>query len=122
VTPESPAADPAAGDDTNQVAGAQNQKTPLPPERALEALVSTMTPEERQQTMEQVANFGQGGGGSGGGGQSMQPGSPAAAQAAQAAQEDLESRIENRLKNGTVDQRLAHDRRVLSSKQGGAKP
>jgi hypothetical protein len=133
--PASAPNDATAEADTNQVVPAPNQPA-LPPERALEALVSTMTPEERQQTIEQVANAAQGGGGLGGagsggggpgaggpgGGQSMQPGSPAAAQAAQASQEDLESRIENRLKNGTVDQRLAHDRRVLSSKQGGAKP
>ncbi|HLH52513.1 MAG TPA: hypothetical protein VKY92_02765 [Verrucomicrobiae bacterium] len=119
----------AAPDDTNQVAAAQPVET-IPPDRALEALVSTMSPEERQQTLEQIATatqgagFGGGGGGSaGGGGAGLngggQPqGQPALSPAAQAAQQaDLETRIENRLKDGTIDQRLAHDRRVLSGKQ-----
>jgi hypothetical protein len=104
----------------NQMANNQVQTT-LPPERALEALVSTLTPEQRQQTLEQIASASQAGGLSSANGQpQMQGGASAAAQAA-AAQEDLESRIENRLKNGTVDQRLAHDRRVLSNKQGVTK-
>ncbi|HZR17337.1 MAG TPA: hypothetical protein VFE51_08420 [Verrucomicrobiae bacterium] len=123
AVPDVPAIDPSAEADTNQPLAAPGRQ-PLPPERALEALVSTMTPEERQQTIEQVANATQGGGSSmgGGGQQQMQGGASPAAQAAQAAaQEDIESRIENRLKNGTIDQRLAHDRRVLSSKQGGGK-
>jgi hypothetical protein len=52
----------------------------------------------------------------------MQAGSSPAAQAAQAAaQAETESRIETRLKDGTVDQRLAHDRRVLNSKKAGGK-
>jgi hypothetical protein len=116
--------DASAG--TNQVT-ATSQEGPLPPERALEALVSTMTPEEREQTMEQISGASQAGSFSPGQRQPMmQSGSapsPQAAQAAAAAQEDLESRIENRLKNGTIDQRLAHDRRVLnSSKQPATKP
>jgi len=105
---------------TNEVAATPDEKA-LPPDRALEALVSTMTPEERQQTLEQIASASQAAGLSPAERQQMQAGSPAAAQAAAAAQQDLESRIENRLKNGTVDQRLAHDRRVLNSKQTGAK-
>jgi hypothetical protein len=118
--------------DTNQVAVTQDQGT-LAPDRALEAIVSTMTPEERQQTLEQFANGGPGGGGrpSRGGGQPMQGGSygggaPGVAgsaggggQPAQPPQEDMETRIENRLKNGTVDQRLAHDRSVLNNKKAG---
>jgi hypothetical protein len=119
--------------DTNQVTITQDQG-PLPPDRALEAIVSTMTPEERQQTLEQMANGGAGGGrgfSPGGGQQPMQGGSygggaPGAAgtagaggATAQPPQEDMETRIENRLKNGTVDQRLAHDRSVLNSKKAG---
>jgi hypothetical protein len=107
-----------SGSDTNQVATTTPQAEALAPERALEALTSTMTPEERQQTLDQVSSAMQGGGGSsgsaggaaGGGQQAMQAASPAAAAAAQ---EDAETRIENRLKNGTIDQRLAHDRRTL---------
>lgn len=120
--PASGASNESTPDQTNQVATAQAQQS-LPPERALEALVSTMTPEERQQTLEQIASANQNGSGSPGGGQqAMAGGSSAAAQAAQAAaQQDMESRIENRLKNGTVDQRIAHDRRVLANKQAGAK-
>jgi hypothetical protein len=107
-----------SGSDTNQVATTTPQAEALAPERALEALTSTMTPEERQQTLDQISSAIQGGGGSsggaggaaGGGQQAMQAASPAAAAAAQ---EDPETRIENRLKNGTIDQRLAHDRRTL---------
>jgi len=107
-----------SGSDTNQVATTTTVET-LAPERALEALTSTMTPEERQQTLDQISSSMQGGGGSSGGGaagggqQPMQAGSPAAAAAAQ---EDAETRIENRLKNGTIDQRLSHDRRTLNAK------
>jgi hypothetical protein len=135
AAPDPAPQDAAADPDTNQVTKAQTTAT-LPPDRALEALVSTMTPEERQQTLEQIASATQGGGGTGGAGQGgggggspsdpqqqMQAGGSPAAQAAQAAaQEDIEHRIENRLKNGTIDQRLAHDRRVLESKKAGAKP
>lgn len=107
-----------SGSDTNQVATTTTVEA-LAPERALEALTSTMTPEERQQTLDQISSSMQGGGGSSGGGaagggqQPMQAGSPAAAAAAQ---EDAETRIENRLKNGTIDQRLSHDRRTLNPK------
>jgi hypothetical protein len=108
--------------DTNQVVTTPYQAA-LPPERALEALVSTMTPEERQQTLDQISGANQNGASSPGGGQQqMQAGSPAAQAAQVAAQQDIETRIDNRLKNGTIDQRLAHDRRVLNSKQPEAKP
>ena len=108
--------------DTNQVVTTPYQAA-LPPERALEALVSTMTPEERQQTLDQISGANQNGGSSPGGGQQqMQAGSPAAQAAQAAAQQDIETRIDNRLKNGTIDQRLAHDRRVLNTKQPEAKP
>ena len=119
--PGSPDTNASPQVETNQMATTQDGKT-LPPERALEALVSTMTPEERQQTLEQIASANQAASLSPAERQQqMQAGSSAAAQAAQAAQQDLESRIENRLKDGTVDQRIAHDRRVLTSKQAGAK-
>lgn len=125
---------PSGGDtnqvsDTNQIVTTQDQPI-LPPERALEALVTTMSPEERQQTLEQVANMGQGGGnggsGGGGGGGSGQPGMQGgSSQGGQPAppsdQADLESRIENRLKDGTTAQRLAHDRKVLNNKKSGGK-
>jgi len=130
--PEVPATNAAPVPDTNQAAAASeavplqaaatSEAVPLPPERALEALVSTMTPEERQQALEQIAAAMSSGAPAPGGGQpQMQPTTAAAAQAAQAAQQDLQRRIELRLKDGTVDQRIAHDRRVLNSKQGGAK-
>ncbi len=107
--------------DTNQIATAQDQ-APLPPERALEALTSTMTPEERQQTLDQIASASQAANLSPAERQQqMQAGASAGAKAAQTGQEDIETRIENRLKNGTIDQRLAHDRRVLSSRQAAAK-
>jgi hypothetical protein len=114
-----PNADPQL--DTNQPAPAQGGVKALPPDRALEALVSTMTPEERQQTLDQIASASPGGSlASGGGGQQQMQGggaSPAAQAAQAAAQQDMESRIDNRLRNGTIDQRIAHDRRVVSGKQ-----
>jgi hypothetical protein len=120
TVPGDPATNASPQLETNQVAATQNEG-PLPPDRALEAIVSTMTPQEREQTLEQISSANQAAALSPAERQQqMQPGSPAA-QAAAAAQQDLESRIENRLKNGTVDQRLAHDRRVLNSKQAGTK-
>lgn len=119
--PDSQATNASPPADTNQVTITQAKEV-LPPERALEALVSTMSPEERQQTLDQIASASQSAGLSPAERQQqMQAGSPAAAQAAGAAQEDIETRIEHRLKDGTIDQRLAHDRRVLSSKQTAAK-
>lgn len=118
-----PASQPGAPDpsDTNQVANGQAPQT-LPPDRALEALVSTMTPEEKQQTIEQIDNASQAAGLSPAQRQQqMQDASSAAAKAAAAAQQDMENRIETRLKDGTVDQRLAHDRRVLNNSQSAAK-
>jgi hypothetical protein len=105
--------------DTNVITTAQAPQV-LPPERALEALVSTMTPDERQQTMDQIVGAMQAGiGGSSANGQQGAQ-SPAAQAAAAAAQQDIETRIENRLKDGTIEQRLAHDRRVLDSKKAAA--
>jgi hypothetical protein len=119
--PASPDTNASPQLETNQVATSQIEKA-LPPERALDALVSTMSPEERQQTLEQIAGANQAAGLSPAERQQqMQAGSSPAAQAAQAAQQDLESRIENRLKNGTVDQRIAHDRAVLNNNRSGAK-
>lgn len=119
AVPAAPMTNSTLEGDTNQVATAQQPQV-LPPERALEALVSTMTPEERQQTLDQIASASQAGGLSPADRQQQMQGGPAAA--AQAAQQaDLETRIENRLKDGTIDQRIAHDRRVLNSKQAGSK-
>jgi hypothetical protein len=107
---------------TNQVAIAQTNEA-MPPEVALEAITSTMTPEEKQQMMAQFGGANQAPGAGSPNGQPAMPAlSPeAAAQAAQAAREDLQSRIDNRLKDGTVDQRLAHDRRVLAQQQAAQK-
>ena len=121
--PVDPMADPGVPVETNLVTTTKIQPA-LPPEQALDALTSTMSPEERQQTLDLISAANQGGGGGGGGQQSMQGGGSPGGQATQAAaqQEDIESRIENRLKNGTIDQRLSHDRRTLNSKPGGVKP
>jgi len=108
--------------DTNPPPAAPTAES-LPPDQALEAIVSTMTPEERQQTMDLIAGANQNASmAQGGGQQAMSPEAAQAAQAAaQAAKADLESRIDKRLKDGTIDQRLAHDRRVLQSQQAPAK-
>jgi hypothetical protein len=156
TSPAAPAPNTASVADSNiiQAAAAPEART-LSPELAWEALASTMTPEEKQQTLDLIAAANSGGAPASGGGQpqlqgvpggtqpqmqaapgggqsqmqaapgggqsQMQAASAAAAQAAQAAQQDLQRRIELRLKDGTVDQRIAHDRRVLDSKQKGAK-
>lgn len=122
VVPPAAATNDVPEIDTNQVVTIKQQAA-LPPERALEALVSTMTPEEKQQTLDQISSASQAGNFSAGNPQQQQmlANSPAAQAAQAAAQQDMESRIENRLKNGTIDQRLAHDRRVLNSKQAANK-
>ena len=100
-----------------QASGREPASRHTAPGPALEALVSTMSPEERQQTLDQISSASQMAGLSPAERQQqIQSGSGPAAQAAQAAQEDMENRIENRLKNGTIDQRLAHDRRTLGAK------
>jgi|SRR5579862_5825293 len=108
--------------ETNLAATVQVEPA-LAPERALEALTSTMTPEEKQQALDQIALANQTGSMSPADRQQMAAGggSPTAQAAAQAAQTDMEARIDNRLKNGTIDQRLSHDRRVLAGKQAGGK-
>jgi hypothetical protein len=119
--PGAPATNAASVAETNQATATPAAGT-LAQEQALEALVSTMTPEERQQTLEQIEAAKASGAAAPGGSQPQtQAASATAAQAAQVAQQDLQRRIELRLKDGTDDQRIAHDRRVLNSKQGGAK-
>jgi hypothetical protein len=106
---------------TNQVVVPPVQET-LAPTQALEAIVSTMTPEERQQTLDQLASANQAAALSPAERQQqMQSPSSPLAEAARASQADLETRISNRLKNGTVDQRVAHDRRQLLKQQAGPK-
>jgi hypothetical protein len=88
-------------------------------ERQTEAFLSTMTPEERQKAEEQISMM-----------QQINSLPPAerqqrmqelAAQAKQQSQADLDSRMAKRLRDGTIDQRLAHDRSMLnrqSSRKG----
>lgn len=85
-------------------------------EREVEAFLATMTPEERKQAQAQLANM-----------QQLQSLPPAerqqqmqamASQASQASQADQEQRIQNRLKNGTPEQRVAHDRAQLGRQRG----
>jgi hypothetical protein len=78
-----------------------------------------MTPEERQKAEEQISMM-----------QQINSLPPAerqqrmqelAAQAKQQSQADLDSRMAKRLRDGTIDQRLAHDRSMLnrqSSRKG----
>ncbi len=66
---------------------------------AAEAQLSSLPPAERQQRMQEMA-----------------------AQATQAAQGDLEQRIQNRLKNGTVEWRVAHDRSQVEKQRRAQTP
>lgn len=93
---------------------------PQSKERETEAFLATMTPDERQKAQEQIAAM-----------QQMESLSPAerqqgiqamAAQAAQASQADLEQRIQERLKNGTVQQRVDRDRRKLQKSDPTPRP
>lgn len=88
-----------------------------PAQQAMEAFLSTMTPAERTKAQEQIAAM-----------QQLNSLPPAerqqrmqemTAQAKQASQADLLSRIQNRLKNGTPDQRVAHDRSQVQKKNRG---
>ncbi|MBM3837251.1 MAG: hypothetical protein FJ398_04680 [Verrucomicrobia bacterium] len=90
------------------------------PEQALEAFLATMSPEERQKTQEQIATLAQI--------NSLPPAErqqrmqEMVSQAKQASQQDTMQRIQNRLKNGTVEQRVARDRRQLEKDRRGEKP
>lgn len=85
------------------------------PEIVAEAMMATMTPEqrkeaqERMQTMQQIQALPEG--------ERQQKMQEMAAQAAQASEGDMEDRIQNRLKNGTVEQRIAHDRQQLAKQR-----
>jgi hypothetical protein len=102
--------------DTN-VVRAPKQKDPADQERQMEAFLATMTPAERQKaeeqisTMQQVSSLPEG--------ERQQRMQDMAAQARQSSQANFEQRMERRLRDGTTDQRLAHDREVLKRQQGG---
>jgi hypothetical protein len=90
-----------------------------PPEQQMEAFLATMTPEERQKALDQMAMAEQI--------RALPPEErqqkmqEMSAQFAQTSEADMEQRIQNRLKNGTVDQRIAHDRQQLEKQQRGPK-
>ncbi len=102
--------------DTN-VVRIPKQADPADQERRMEAFLSTMTPAERQKaeeqinTMQQVSSLPEA--------ERQQRMQEIAAQAKQSSQADLEQRMERRLRDGTTDSRLAHDREVLKRQQGG---
>ncbi len=95
------------------------EENPEAQKRDLEAFLATMTPDERQKVQAQIATMEQ-----------IRALPPAerqqrmqemASQASQASQADLLQRIQNRLKNGTPDQRVAADRRRLQNQQRAPK-
>jgi len=102
--------------DTN-VVRVPKQPDPADQERRMEAFLSTMTPAERQKaetqisTMQQMSSLPEG--------ERQQRMQEMAAQAKQSSQADFEQRMERRLRDGTTDSRLAHDREVLKRQQGG---
>lgn len=95
------------------------EKVNSPPEQAMEAFLATMTPEERQKaqeqivTMEQINSLPLA--------QRQQRMQEMATQAKQASQVDMMQRIQNRLKNGTPEQRVAHDRQQFERTRSGPK-
>jgi hypothetical protein len=97
----------------------EGDKDPITPERAMEAFAATMSPQERQQVQRVFA-----GGNPAGGPVTVdrQQAQAIEAQATQAAQADMERRIQNRLKYGTVDQRVARDRQQLVKQRATEKP
>lgn len=121
AAPEAGAKAVAEAADTNRVAMKLEkaklavEEKPGEREREMEAFLATMTLEERRRTQEQMASMEQI--------RSLPPAEQQermkemAAQATQASGESLEQRINNRLKNGTTDQRIAHDRLQLGRQQ-----
>lgn len=93
---------------------------PQPSQEQMEALMSTMTPEERQKAIEQMAIAEQL--------RSLPPAErqqkmqEMSSQFSQGSQIEMEQRIQNRLKNGTVEQRIAHDRAQLQKQNRGSQP
>jgi hypothetical protein len=87
------------------------QPDPADQQRQMEAFLATMTPQERQKAEEQIATMQQI--------NSLPPGErqqkmqEMTAQAKQTSQADLESRVRKRLRDGSTDQRIAHDRELL---------
>jgi hypothetical protein len=102
--------------DTN-IVRVPKQPDPVDQERRMEAFLSTMTPTERQKaeeqisTMQQISSLPEA--------ERQQRMQDFAAQAKQSSQADFEQRMQRRLRDGTTDQRLAHDREVLKRQQGG---
>lgn len=95
-------------------------QTDAPPEQAVEAFLATMSPDERKKAQEQLATMEQ---------LRSLPASERqqrmqemASQNKQASESDLLQRIQNRLKNGTVEQRVAKDRRQVEQQRRGEKP
>jgi hypothetical protein len=97
--------------DTNMMQ-AIPQNVPVDQARQTEAFLSTMTPEERRKAEEQINTM-----------QQINSLPPAerqqrmqdmAAQAKQQSQADLDTRMAKRLRDGTIDQRLEHDRSMLN--------
>ncbi len=84
------------------------EQAPVAREQEMEAFLATMTPEERQKTQDQIATAEQFN--SLPAGERQQKMQEMSAQASQASQADLQQRIQNRLKNGTPEQRVAKDR------------
>ncbi len=91
-------------------------KDPVDQERQTEAFLATMTPAERQKaeeqlsTMQQIQSLPEA--------ERQQKMQEIAAQAKQASQADQEQRIQKRLRDGTTEQRINHDREVLNRQQG----
>lgn len=101
--------------DTNAVPVPSPPPDPADQQRQTEAFLATMTPQERQKAEEQMATMQQ---------MSSLPEAERqqkmqeiAAQAKQSAQADMEKRMEKRLRDGTTDQRISHDREVIQRQQ-----
>jgi len=90
------------------------QRDPAEQARLLEAVLVTMTPEEREkaeqqiQTMQQMQSLPEG--------ERQAQIQQMAAQAKESSQANLDQRMKKRLRDGTVDQRVAHDREMLNRK------
>lgn len=87
-------------------------KDPEEQQRQTEAFLATMTPQERQQAEQKIAEMQQLN--SLPEAERQQKMQEMAAQAKQASQADMEDRMRKRLRDGTTDQRIAHDREVLN--------
>jgi hypothetical protein len=108
------------GDDSAGDTTLKTDEPRRPPEQQMEAFLATMTPEERQKVQEQITAAEQL--------RSLPPAErqqkmrEMSSQFSQTSQADMEQRIQNRLKNGNVEQRIAHDRQQLQKQEHGPKP